>query len=475
MRLLAAVFLFASLGAAHVGVKDVFFEGLAGPYPLNVVIRPPSVIPGVAEISIRAASQDVQRIHLSTMALTGAGAKFPPTPDLALRSAQDPLNFTGSCWLMVSGSWQVRLVVDGARGQGVLSIPVAALSERVTPMDSVTGAILTGLVALLVLGVIGIAGAAFGQATLPPGQQPRPGRRAAIRAVSLVASLAAVWFGLQWWEAEAKAYTSSIYKPLQAQAVQSGNRLILNLAHSGWYQPKSLDDFIDDHGYRMHLFLIRESEPSAFYHLHPVAFSAGRFEFLLPKGIHGKFKVFADLLHRTGLAETVSASTSVSIVSETEIQPPDDSWTELSEKNYERSGARLNNGWQIQWERPARILANTPLQLRFRVLDADGNPAKNLRPFLGMPAHLVLFRRDFGVFAHLHPGGTASMGAAALALGPQDLLDPDVAGHGAGSGRAVEPEFSFPFGFPGPGNYRMILQFRDFKEIHSVPFDLSVL
>ena len=50
--------------AAHVGSPDIFFEGDAGPYQLLVTIRPPQVVPGVAEIEIRSLSADVREIHM---------------------------------------------------------------------------------------------------------------------------------------------------------------------------------------------------------------------------------------------------------------------------------------------------------------------------------------------------------------------------------------------------------------------------
>ena len=38
--------------AAHVGSPNVFFDGMAGPYAVRVIIRPPSVVPGLAEIVV---------------------------------------------------------------------------------------------------------------------------------------------------------------------------------------------------------------------------------------------------------------------------------------------------------------------------------------------------------------------------------------------------------------------------------------
>ena len=39
---------------AHIGSPDIYAEGSAGPYRLLVTIRPPLVIPGVAEIEVLA-------------------------------------------------------------------------------------------------------------------------------------------------------------------------------------------------------------------------------------------------------------------------------------------------------------------------------------------------------------------------------------------------------------------------------------
>src|ERR1700675_2836523 len=111
--------------SAHVGSSDVFFEGDAGPYHLYVTVRVPQVIPGIAEIQIRSASNDVQRIEIVPMRLSGAGSNLPPTPDVAEQSKQDPQFFTGSLWLMEDGALKVRVSVDGAKGKGELSVPVA--------------------------------------------------------------------------------------------------------------------------------------------------------------------------------------------------------------------------------------------------------------------------------------------------------------------------------------------------------------
>jgi len=58
--------------------------------------------------------------------------------------------FAGHLWIMETGSWQVRFVVNGGQGRGVLSIPVAATSTGTRQMQSGLGILLAGLGILLV-------------------------------------------------------------------------------------------------------------------------------------------------------------------------------------------------------------------------------------------------------------------------------------------------------------------------------------
>src|SRR6185369_7926729 len=94
-RLLIGLFSVALLAPAHVGSPDVFYEGDAGPYRLLITIRPPDVVPGVAEIEIRSTSADVRQIHIVPLRLGPTGPQFTPVPDLAQRSKDDPQFYTG--------------------------------------------------------------------------------------------------------------------------------------------------------------------------------------------------------------------------------------------------------------------------------------------------------------------------------------------------------------------------------------------
>ena len=64
--------------SAHVGSPDVFLDGLAGAYRLFVTVRPPHAVPGVAEVEVLTASDDVTKVQIVPLPLTGPGAQFAP-------------------------------------------------------------------------------------------------------------------------------------------------------------------------------------------------------------------------------------------------------------------------------------------------------------------------------------------------------------------------------------------------------------
>src|SRR4029079_19176772 len=95
MRFFALLLVLSRALSAHVGSPDIYYDGNAGPYRLAVTIRPPQVIPGVAEIEIRSDTPGVRRLQIVPIPIAGAGAKFSPTPDIAQPSKDDPQFFTG--------------------------------------------------------------------------------------------------------------------------------------------------------------------------------------------------------------------------------------------------------------------------------------------------------------------------------------------------------------------------------------------
>ena len=209
---------------------------------------------------------------------TGPGAKFAPVPDLALRSKDDPQFFTGSLWMMTSGSWQVRVTAEGAKGKGELSVPVPALSSSTKKMQAPIGILLARLGLLLLVGAVSIVGAGVREGQLEPGAAPDPAR---VRALAVRngghRGLRAGdgGSGRTWWKSEAGDYDKHIFKPLQMSAtLENGGRLMLHLTDPGWARWRKVDDLVPDHNHLMHLYVI--SLPEMDQRVAPASGSAWR-------------------------------------------------------------------------------------------------------------------------------------------------------------------------------------------------------
>jgi hypothetical protein len=120
----AACVLFGSRCSAHVGSPDVFYEGHAGPYRIFVTVRTPPMIPGIAQIEVRALDGNVTDIRIVPLRAVGEGSEYAPPSDRMERSQVDAQYFTGKLWLMASGAWQVRMEVFGTQGKGESAVPV---------------------------------------------------------------------------------------------------------------------------------------------------------------------------------------------------------------------------------------------------------------------------------------------------------------------------------------------------------------
>jgi hypothetical protein len=121
------------------------------------------------------------------------------------------------------------------------------------------------------------------------------------------------------------------------------------------------------------------------------------------------------------------------------------------------------------WERDAAPLqARRPGWFRFRVEDRPGEPTADLELYMGMLGHAAFVRRDLGVFAHVHPSGSVPMAQL-------DLLSPAGApAHHHHHAAALPSVVSFPYGFPGPGDYRIFVQVKRRGRVETGAFDAHV-
>jgi hypothetical protein len=471
---------------AHVGSKDVYEQVDAGPYKLFVTIRTPIVIPGVASIEARSSGATVKSIRITPLPITGEASKHPPTSDPMTNSTADPAFFTGSIWMMASGSWQVRFEVAGDAGDQVVSVPVPAVALSTLKMQHGLGITLGILGLFLVVSMAGIVAAAVRDARLEPGAIPSPNRRRrAILATagSLVVMALLIWGGATWWSVEAASYALDVYRPMSVTPALTGNTLDLNVqSYDGGKErsSRSNKDFLPDHGHLMHLYAIREPEMDAVFHLHPELASAGDFRIALPAMPAGTYKLYGDIVHANGFPETLVSTIAVPVDMPGASLGPDDaqgSPLPLSQGQLGNS-YKLPDGYIMVWDRPSTITANTAYAFRFHLLDAAGRPAIDVQPYMGMAGHAAFVKTDGAVFAHTHPEGSAAMAALMLANGSKENDESDH--HGAmnmDTGTHSKPLSStveFPYGFPSSGRYRIFIQMKQSATIETGAFDVIV-
>ena len=476
---LSIVFLcFAGPASAHIGSPDVFLDANAGPYRVLVTVKPPRAIPGVAEVEVMTTADDIREVRIVPLPLTGPGAQFAPAPDRATPSAGDPRLFTGQLWMMTAGAWQVRVAVDGGQGSGVVSVPVPTLPQATLAMGPALRGLLIALMLLLCAGFVSIVAALGREASLAPGESPGPRHRRRGRLVAAFATgavIVVVWLGNWWWSAEASSYARYVYKPLEASAdLRADGRLALALRDPGWISMRRTDDFVNDHGHPMHLFVVSPAL-DRLWHLHP-AQSGSTFEQRMPDVPGGEYEIFADVVHESGISETIVSRFATEGVQGVPLSGDDSAWT-MPREGVSADAAPLPGGGRIVWvrdrERPIEARALT--LFTFRVEDASGQPAKDLELYMGMPGHAIFVGRDRTVFAHVHPSGSVPM--AAIEISERSLagatgadVKPDHAHHGMG----LPATIAFPYGLPAAGDYRIFVQVKRAGRVETGAFDVRV-
>jgi hypothetical protein len=491
-----AVLTLAPLGEAHVGSPDAVQDGQAGPYHLLVTIRPPEVIPGVAHVEVRALDDDVAQVSVVPLPLRGPGVTSPPVADVARPGADDPRRYESTVWLMQTGTWQIRVTADGARGTGVLAIPIPAVARTVRPMPRFLGLLLLALMGLLVAGAIAIVGAGTRESDLDPGAVPDDRRvargRTAMAVTAMILALAIVG-GRRWWNGEAGHSLRLIYKPMQVTVTQrsgvgsGSDSLQLALSDPGWLRWRHTDDLVPDHGHLMHLFLVRAPGLDAIAHLHPRRTGETIFAQAVPALPAGSYRLFGDIVHQTGLDETVTATFPLAAEpagagAKTETADktaggsdahfdPDDAMAVIprAASAAAPSFAFADGSGRMRWLDARALRAGETVTLELAVEDGDGRPAPRLEPYMGMAGHAMIVARDFSVFAHIHPTGSVPMAALSLVEGA-GAVD-----HSHHLGMSFAPRVRFPCVFPHAGDYRLFVQIKQSGRIETAAFDLTVL
>jgi hypothetical protein len=494
-----------ALAKAHVGSPNVFYEGQAGPYAIRVIIRPPAVLPGTAQVDVRAegsASVTVQA------ALWEAGTNAAPAPIIASAVAGETNLFNAAVPLFYGGSYSVHVRVEGNRGSGTAVVPLASAALREPTMSPATTAALIGLGLVLFAGAVWLVSATARESfwTQSPALESHGHTRTRFAAViATVVFAAAIYAGKIRWEKMDREFRNNALAepvPVLASVRTNGNVRLLQLTPASPAANAPLwDTLVADHGKLMHLFLLREPDLNAFAHLHPVRRDARTFENVVPTLPAGDYQLYAEVTHENGLSQTLTAklhlpgsvgavpqrSGASNMLNDVFCQSPtnlvgnaaqpflldaDDSWhTGVTARGPETAArtSELMGGLAMEFQNSGELIENRETSLRFTLLDAAGQPAA-LQPYMGMMGHCVVRRAGGEVFTHLHPVGTISMAAQELLArrNREPGLSPMPPAPATGN------EVSFPYAFPRPGDYRLWVQVRRNGRVLTGVFDVNV-
>ncbi len=478
--------------SAHVGSPDTFYEGDAGPYRVRIIVRPPGVVPGRADVTVRLLGGSGVRSVLVLPLRGGRPTAQDPPPDSAQRVPGASDLFDTQLWLMDAGAYSIRVEVAGSAGAGTVLVPVNSIATRRLGFDTPLALALLGLGAFLFVGLITIVGAAVRESVLPPGVEPDAARQRRswwIRILAVPVLALAVFAGKRWWDANDAEHTASLYRPMTVTttiAAGPGHVLTITITDPQWHDRRS-SPLIPDHGKLMHLFLVRD-DLAAFAHLHPLMADSSTFRASLPPLPAGRYRLFADVVHETGFTQTLLDSVSLAANNDPwRAFDTDDSWWMSRQPSTvnDRGETPLEDGSTMTWLRDsAPIVAGRDLELRFTVHTRDGNPAP-LEPYMGMMSHAAIARDDGSVFVHLHPSGTISM-ASQLAYTlrqPGDTVRGVLGSRITAAERTPAPMAStvgdpgtvtLPYAFPRPGHYRIWVQVRVKGKVLTGAFDARV-
>ena len=507
------------LHVAHIGSPNIILEGKAGEYDVLINIMPPEVVPGLAQISVKVPEEGVNSVGIQGIYFRNGSDGAPP-PEALEPVTGDPSMYNGQIWLMEYGSASVKVIVNGLQGKGttVVPIPSLAIAEPDMPQGLTIGLAIMGLI--LFFGMMTLIYASVGEALTDVGEKlskKRRNRALIIAGITGLALIGILRFGDNWWKAEETYYKNRMFQatPFRTELTEKANErmLTIDLSDPRWYDRKP-GDLVPDHGKYLHVFMVEKETRNEFAHLHPIKRDSTTFDVLLPAEVPaGTYNLFVDIVHQSGLSETLfeeiqvpkpkeSEEVEIVLVAQEEgRKDSDDSWYHF--QTYQNNTHAVGEDISIIWEQDAdkKIIANQIQSLKFKAISTkDGLPLP-LEPYLSMLGHAAVVNEDASVFIHLHPVGTISMAAQeafasrinddvltlcapidSLSEAAKELIrkDPNAATSmkdeiemrmkEAGLSNTV----SFPYAFPKAGNYRLWVQMRIRGAVRTVAFDVPV-
>ncbi|MFD6273860.1 hypothetical protein [Nocardia asteroides] len=187
------------------------------------------------------------------------------------------------------------------------------------------------------------------------------------------------------------------------------------------------------HDRELHLIVARR-ELTGFWHVHPVREADGTWAIQLELPEAGAYRVFTDIAPRA-LGRTITLGADLAIAGHYAPQP------------VPAVGRTATvDGYEVTVDGELRAEGDL-LTLTVR---KDGAPVTDLQPYLAAFGHLVILRAGDLAYVHVHPNGE-----------PGDGVTP------------AGPEITFHTAVPGPGTYRLFLDFRHGDVVRTAAFTLT--
>jgi hypothetical protein len=193
-------------------------------------------------------------------------------------------------------------------------------------------------------------------------------------------------------------------------------------------------DFAVEHGKRLHLLAVRR-DLTGYQHVHPEMDSDGTWRVPLDTSVPGVYRVFADLLpagREDGL--TLGADLTVAGAYAPKAFPAP-------------SRTATVDGYDVELAGDLRSGTESPLRL---TVSQGRAPVTDLDPYLEAYGHLVVLRDGDLAYLHVHPAGSPDDGTT-----------------------KPGPTVEFFAAVPGPGRYRLFLDFSHRGVVRTAEFTLT--
>lgn len=194
---------------------------------------------------------------------------------------------------------------------------------------------------------------------------------------------------------------------------------------------QAVTDFTPIHDRRLHL-IVATRDLTGFWHVHPVQEDDGTWSVQLTLPAAGPYRIFTDI-HPTALGRTLTLGADLAIAGPYDPRPTPEPTPSFNVDDYEVT---------LQGE----LSAQEPRQITLQV-SHKGEPVRDLQPYLAAFGHLVVLRAGDLAYVHVHPNGAPGDG----------VTDPG-------------PSIAFHVQLPGPGTYRLFLDFKHQDTVRTAEF-----